>query len=88
MAANTTETKQHAHQLLDQLAPVQVAAVVQLLEVIVDPDREDEQISEGEKQAVGRSKEWFKSNSGTVLEDVVSELGFTMDQIRHNKERL
>ena len=29
--------KQHAHQLLDQLDPGQLAAVAQLLEVMIDP---------------------------------------------------
>lgn len=47
---------------------------------------EDEEISEEENQAVARSKEWFKSNQGTSLEDVAAGLGFTMDQIRNGKE--
>jgi hypothetical protein len=47
---------------------------------------EDEEISEEEKQAVARSREWFKNNQGTSFEDVVAELGLSMDEIRNAKE--
>lgn len=85
---------EHAQQLLNHLAPAQVAAVVHLMEVMLDPvsralanaPLEDEEISEDENQAVARSKEWFKNNRGTSLEDVASGLGFTMDQIRNGME--
>jgi hypothetical protein len=53
---------------------------------MVDPEFEDEEISEEEEQAVARSKEWFKHNKGIPFEEVVAELGFTMDQVRNNKE--
>ena len=46
---------------------------------------EDEEISEEEEQAVVRSKEWFKHNGGIPFEQVVAELGFTMDQIRNHR---
>jgi len=31
------DTKEHAHELIDQLAPSQLSAVVGLLEVMIDP---------------------------------------------------
>ncbi len=85
---------EHAQQLLNHLAPAQVAAVVHLMEVMLDPVSralanapvEDEEIGEEESQAVARSKEWFKNNQGTSLEDVAAGLGPTMDQIRNGKE--
>ncbi len=81
--------KQHAHQLLDQLAPGQLEAVVHLLEVMIDPDivspqgaYDDEPVTEEEERAVAESKEWFKHNQGIPMEEVVAELGLTMEQIR------
>jgi hypothetical protein len=82
--------KQHAHELLDQLDPGQLSAVLRLLEVMTDPAAvairhgpvEDEPIGEDEERAVSASKEWFKNNRGIPFEEVVAELGFTMEQVR------
>ena len=77
--------RDHAHQLIDRLPETQLSALVGLLETLVDPAFEDEQIGEEEAQAVARSKEWFKSNQGTPVKDVAAELGFTMEQVRNHK---
>jgi hypothetical protein len=87
------DTRQHVHYLIDRLAPTQLTAVAGLLESMLDPvshalamaPPEDEQIGEEEHRAVARSKEWFKHHEGTSLEDVVTEMGFTMDQVRNCK---
>ena len=81
MAVDTLESK--AHELIGQLNPGKLAAVVHLLEVMVHDDEEDEEISAEEEAAVARSKEWFRHNEGIPFEQVASELGFTMDQIRN-----
>ena len=47
---------------------------------------EDEEIGEDEEQTVARSKEWFKRNEGIPFENVVAELGFTMEKIRERTE--
>jgi hypothetical protein len=85
--------KQHAHQLLDQLDPSQLDAVVRLLEVLTDPATplseapiDDEPESEEEARAVAASKEWFRNHKGIPLEEVAADLGFTMEQIRGHKE--
>ena len=84
--------KQHAHALLDRIPADQMTAAVRFLEfLLLSPaDRtlrtapeEDEEISDEEEQAVARSKEWFKHNTGIPFEQVVADLGFTMDQIRN-----
>lgn len=80
MAVETLEAK--AHELIGQLDPGKLAAIVHLLEVMVD-EEEDEAISPDEEAAVARSKEWFRHNEGIPFEQVVSDLGFTMDQIRN-----
>jgi hypothetical protein len=82
MAANSLESK--AHELLGQLNPGKLAAVVHLLEVMVHDNEEDEEISAEEEAAVARSKEWFQHNEGIPFEQAVVELGFSMDQIREN----
>jgi hypothetical protein len=85
--------RQHAHQMLDRLDPGQFDAVVRLLEVMTDPATalsdapiDDEPVSEEEERAVASSKEWFRNNQGIPFEDVVADLGFTMDQIRGHTE--
>lgn len=87
--------KQHAHALLDRIPNDQMIAAVRFLEfLLLDPvsralataPLEDEEISEEEEQAVARSREWFKHNCGTPIEDVAAELGFTMEQVRDYKD--
>ena len=85
IAADTVEAKQRAHELLEQLNADQLAAVLQLLEVMVEPD--DPPLTEEDRRAVGASREYFRRNpeGGVCLEKVVADLGFTMDQIRGNQ---
>src|SRR5665213_2191482 len=78
--------RRRAHELIDCLPDAQISALVGLLSTIVDPEFEDEEISEEEEQAVARAKEWFKTNQGIPFEDVVAELGFTMEQVRNYKD--
>jgi predicted transcriptional regulator len=95
MSLDVVQERQQAHAYLDRLPPAQLSAVRSLLETML-PDTvsralanaplEDEEISEEENQAVARSKEWFKNNQGTSFEDVVAELGLSMDEIRNAKE--
>jgi len=54
------EAKQHVDELLEQLSPDQVAAVVQLLEVMVESD--DEPLTEEDRRAVAASREYFRQN--------------------------
>jgi len=89
-----TADKQHAHDLVDRVPDDQMTAAVRFLEfLLVDPvDRtlatapvEDEEVSAEEEQAVARSKEWFKHNEGIPFEQVVTDLGFTMEQIHSHR---
>ena len=86
--------KQHAHQLLDQLDPGQFEAVARLLEMMAqgpvvsaaNAPIDDEPVSEEEERAVAASKEWFQNNPGIPFEEIVADLGFTMEQIRGDKD--
>ena len=52
---------------------------------LATPPVEDEEISPEEEQAVARSKEWFKHNEGIPFEQVATDLGFTLEQIRSHR---
>jgi len=79
--------KQHAHDLIERLAPGQVSAVVRLLEVIADPlarslanaPVEDEPISEEEVRAVEASKEWLRDHAPIPHEQVLAEFGLSLE---------
>ena len=85
-----SDTRQHAHELIDQMPERQLSALVGLLETIVDPvavalrdaPLDDEPLTEEEERAVRESREWFKHNPGIPFEQVVAELGFTMEEVK------
>lgn len=81
----TPVDKRHAHSLLDRIPAGQMTAAVRFLEfrVATSTEKEDEEISLEEEQAVARSKEWFEHDEGIPFEQVVADLGFTMEQIRN-----
>jgi hypothetical protein len=85
--------KEHAHELIERLAPSQVSAVVGMLEALLDPVSraianapiDDEQLTaEGEK-ALGEAREWSKHNKAIPHERVLAELGVTQEEIDHFK---
>ena len=72
--------RQQAHQLLDELGPVQFDAVAKLLEVMV---KEDEELTEEDRRAVAASREYFRQNpeGGLSLEQLAADCGLSMDQL-------
>jgi len=82
--------KEHAHELIERLPPVQLAAVIGLLEAILDPVSraiaqapvDDEPETEEERQAVAEAKEWFQHHSGIPFEEVLSDFGLTVDNLK------
>jgi hypothetical protein len=79
--------------MLDQLGPGQLDAVVRLLEVLIDREDvlireaplDDEPETEEEARSVAASKEWLSRNEGIPFEEVVADLGFTMEQVLGHK---
>ncbi len=71
--------KQHAHDLLDQLDSRQVAAVVQLLETMVNPlDRapvEEQEITPQTAAAMDRVRTSLARGEGIPHEDIRREFG-------------
>lgn len=77
--------REHAQQLLNHLAPDQVAALVHVMEVMLDPlartlanaPIEDEEIGAEEEQAVANAREWLKHNQPIPHEEVLADFGLT-----------
>lgn len=82
MARIPQQERERAHALVDQLAPRQLEAIRNLLEAMTPGREEDEEISAAEEAAVARSKEWFRENEGVPFDEVVADLGLSMEQIR------
>ncbi len=85
--------KHHAHELIERLAPRQVAAVVGLLEAMLDPVSraianapiDDEPETEEERKAVADSKAWFDQHRGQGIshEEVLADFGLTPEDFKH-----
>ena len=69
--------RQHAHDLLDQLGPGQLTAVMHLLEAMVAPEDRDT-LSKAERQAIGEADEWLRHNQPVSHEQVLAEFGLTL----------
>jgi len=90
--------REHAHELIERLAASQVAAVVGLLQAMLDPVSraianapiDDEPETEEERRAVAESKAWFERNGGRGIphEEVLADLGFTPDDLRDVKDQV
>jgi hypothetical protein len=96
MAHDSGDDKQHAHQLIDQLPPTQLSAVIGLLESMLDPVSQaiasapvdDEPETEQERQAVAESKAWFERRGGQGIshDEVLADFGFTPNDFKKQKD--
>lgn len=67
-----SDTRQHAHQLIDRMPETQLSGLVQFLETIVDPittalrnaPLDDELETDEEKAAVSEARQWLQNNGG------------------------
>ncbi len=82
MALDLEQELKQAHALLDQLPPAKLGVVRSLLAVMVDDDEDEEELTEEDRRALRTSDEYFRNGGqGIPFEQVVAELGFTMEQI-------
>lgn len=94
MALASRDTKQHAHELIDRMAPGQVSAVVGLIEIMLDPVSraianapfDDEPLTAEEEISLAESREWLKHNKGIPHEQVLAELGITQEEVELFRE--
>ena len=82
-----TDDRQHAHELIDRMAPGQVAAVVGLLEIMLDPlartlasaPYDDEPVSAEEAREVEESRAALARGEGIPHEEILAEFGLTTE---------
>jgi hypothetical protein len=87
MALDLSHDRQQAHAYLDRLPPERLSAVLSLLATMLDPATqslgnfpvEDEEIGEEEERAVAEARQWLKHNKAIPHEEVLAELGLSMD---------
>jgi hypothetical protein len=87
MATGSIDEKQHAHELIDRMAPGQVAAVVSLLEIMLDPlartlasaPYDDEPVSPEEAREVEAAKASLACGEGIPHEKVLAEFVLTSE---------
>ncbi|HBY64435.1 MAG TPA: hypothetical protein DEH78_31840 [Solibacterales bacterium] len=83
MALDLEQERQQAHALLDLLPPAKLGAVRSLLAVMIDDDETEEELTEEDRRALRASDEYFRNGGqGIPFEQVVADLGITMEQIR------
>jgi hypothetical protein len=80
-----SDTRQHAHEIIDHIPESQLSTAVGLLEKILDPVTlallnapiDDEPVTEQEKLAIAEADEWFKRNGdkGIPHEEAMRRLG-------------
>lgn len=88
MALDLQQERQQAHALLDLLAPAKLGAVRSLLEVMAGDGEEDEEPAGEDRRALRASDEYFRNGGqGIPFQQVVADLGFTMDQIRGSRHK-
>jgi hypothetical protein len=81
-----TDTRQHVHALVDQLPPVQLAALETILQSMLDPlsrrlalaPADDEPLTEEDRRAIAEADAWSEGNAPIALEAVLADFGLTM----------
>jgi hypothetical protein len=87
--------KQHAHELIERLAPNQVPGAIGMLESLLDPvaraianaPADDEPLTAADEQALAEAGEWSKRNQGIPHEQVLAELGLTSEEIDRSQRQ-
>ena len=75
MAASSLEAK--AHELLGQLGPSKLAAVVHLLEVMIE-EEDDEELTEEDRARIQVGLDSLENHGAIPMEDVLADFGLTM----------
>jgi hypothetical protein len=83
MAASSVEAR--AHELLGQLGPSKLAAVVHLMEVMIQDDMEP--VTEEDRRRFHEGQAWFaeRGGKGIPMEDVLAEFGLKPEDFPPNR---
>lgn len=96
MGTDVKPERQQAHVLVNLLPEEKLDAVVHLLQAMTDPVAraiahapvDEEPLTAEEIKALDESREWLKHNEGIPHDQVLAELGITLEDIdRYNKAR-
>jgi len=87
MADVVTDLKQHAHELIERMAPGRVSEAVGLLEGLLDPlsrslanaPYDDEPVSEEEARQIERASASLARGENVSHEEVLREFGLTLE---------
>lgn len=86
MAVSTLESK--AHELIGHLGPGKLAAVVHLLEVMVEREdmaEDEESVTEEDLRRFREGEAFFASGKGIPMEDLLAEFGLKPEDFPLNK---
>ena len=94
MSLDLSHKKEQAHELIERLPPVQLTAVLSLLEAMVDPVAraiaqapvDNEPLTREEEKALVEAQEWLEGNQPIPHEQVLRELGITQVEIESCKD--
>jgi hypothetical protein len=86
MAVEASELEAKAHELLGQLGPGKLAAVVKLLEVMIY-DVDAEPVTDEDRRRFHEGQAWFaqRDGKGIPMEDVLAEFGVKPEDFPLNK---
>jgi hypothetical protein len=87
MADAVTDLKQHAHELIERMAPGRVSEAVGLLESLLDPlsrslanaPYDDEPVSEEEARQIEAASASLARGESVSHKDVLAEYGLTLE---------
>jgi hypothetical protein len=85
MARTAINAKQQAHELIERLAPEQIAALVGLLQALLDPvalaianaPYDDEPVTEEEEREIAQARAAIARGECVSHEEVLAEFGLT-----------
>jgi len=90
-----SDTRQHVHELIDRLPPMQLTAVAGLLEAMLDPlshtvtnaPADDEPVTDEDRRRFREGQAWFaqRGGKGLPMEEVLAELGLESEDFPVNK---
>jgi hypothetical protein len=90
-----SDTRQHVHELIDQLPPMQLNAVAGLLEAMLDPafgaiasaPADNEPVTAEDRRRLHEGQTWFaqRGGKGLPMEDILAEFGVKPEDFSVNK---
>jgi hypothetical protein len=78
MAFDLQQERKQAHALLDQLPPAKLGAVRSLLEVMLEDEEDDEELTEEDRRAIQVGLDSLEKHGTVSMEEVLADFGLTM----------